>query len=460
MGNLVFQAASGGQVALSGPNTASSYTIAVPAITGTLVTTGDTGTVTTTMLASTTGSGAVVLATSPTLVTPALGTPSSVTLTNATGLPISTGLSGLTTNGVAYATSSTALATGSALTFDGTNLSAPNGSSGGQTLVVNVGNSGANYTFSRDGTTGYLKFNGNQTGFIGYEWFTGSSQAMTLNNSGNLGIGTSSPDVFGRGYSGTILGISSSGQSAIELNSATGNTAYLDMGVNGTRYLTINTTSSLSIIQTVGAYPLTFGTNVTEQMRLDTSGNLLVGDTGSVVTTGKLRTLQTLSDYTTRFQNNNASSPQGLSIYYSGAAPNGTANPFLYCEDNSTLRMSVRSNGGIANYTANNVVLSDRREKTNFAPASSYLDKICAIPVQTFNYIDQNMEEDGGLTLGVVAQDVQAVAPELVTEGNWGTKENPKMRFEIYQTDLQYALMKCIQELSAEVNELKAKLGV
>ena len=41
-----------------------------------------------------TGTGSVVLSNSPTLVTPALGTPSSATLTNATGLPISTGVSG------------------------------------------------------------------------------------------------------------------------------------------------------------------------------------------------------------------------------------------------------------------------------------------------------------------------------------------------------------------------------
>jgi len=87
--------------------------------TGTLpVASGGTG------VTASTGTVAVVLSTSPTLVTPILGTPQSVTLTNGTGLPLTTGVTGTLpianggTNGTATPTAGTvAYGTGTAYAF-------------------------------------------------------------------------------------------------------------------------------------------------------------------------------------------------------------------------------------------------------------------------------------------------------------------------------------------------------
>jgi len=111
-----------------------------------------------------TGSGGIVLASSPALTTPNLGTPSAATLTNATGLPISTGVSGLGTSvatalGVNVGSSGAVVVNGGVLgTPSSGTLTNATGLplSTGVTGTLPVGNGGTGATT----LTGVLKGNG------------------------------------------------------------------------------------------------------------------------------------------------------------------------------------------------------------------------------------------------------------------------------------------------------------
>jgi len=146
------------------PATATSGAVTVA---GTLaVANGGTG------VTTSTGSGNVVLSTSPTLVTPALGTPSSGTLTNATGLPLTTGVTGIlpVANG-GTATATPSIVAGTNVTVSGTwpNQTINATASGTVTAVSVVSANGLAGTSSGGATpaltlstsiTGVLKGNG------------------------------------------------------------------------------------------------------------------------------------------------------------------------------------------------------------------------------------------------------------------------------------------------------------
>jgi hypothetical protein len=323
--------------------------------------------------------------------------------------------------------------------------------------IVNGYYNGTNYIYNQTAAaTYYRQYDGQHLFFNAASGTAGNAitftQAMTLDASGNLGVGTTSPTSKLRVEG--IVQVTGSGNPS---SGAGWEIGYGAVNAGRSSLQSYNRTGSAWLGADYNALDHYFYTSGTERARIDSSGNLLVGTT-STISSAAFTVVGNVANNVAYIRNTN-SAPYGLRLNYSTVTPNNTDFWFYYASDSTAQRFQVASNGGIANYSANNVNLSDRREKTNFAPAGSYLDKICAIPVQTYNYIDQNLEQDDGLTLGVVAQDVQAVAPELVMESDWSVeKDGSKMRLSIYQTDLQYALMKCIQEQQAIIESLKARL--
>jgi hypothetical protein len=147
--------------------------------------------------------------------------------------------------------------------------------------------------------------------------------------------------------------------------------------------------------------------NLTDVMVLSESGYLGIGPTPLY----PLHVSYSYNDHIAQFANTHASAPFGIRIHYTGASPNTVGNPFIYCQDSTTVRMHVTSSGGIYNYSAFNVNLSDVNAKERLTAAPSNRGKIAAIKMYQGRYKGTTRSN---LDVMWLAQDIQKIDPDWV----------------------------------------------
>jgi hypothetical protein len=271
------------------------------------------------------------------------------------------------------------------------------------------------------------------------------TQAMTLTAAGNQLLGTTSETA------GTRLKIVDT-TPAIRLEESGGGSKRLDISVNASGEAVLSAPQSAQIIA--------FSTVGSERARITSGGVLLVNRTSNqaaITDSTKLQVYTSGSDWVGSFENANATTPYGIYSRFSGASPNNATAKYLLCDDTTTTRAEIRSNGGLANYQSNNVDLSDIRTKKDIASAPSYWDKIGALEIVTYKYNDQSHDD---VNVGVIAQQVEAVEPVWVDSDGFGeTPEGEEPLKTVYTKDITFAAIKALQEAMTRIEALEAEVA-
>jgi len=298
------------------------------------------------------------------------------------------------------------------------------------------------------------------TGASNFMFAIAGTEYMRINGSGNVGIGTSSP--------ATLLHINGSSPSfRVQDSGANGVRAYLS-STNTAIYLTTDySTTSVPIIFGQGG----IGSAASERMRIDSSGNLLLGTTsggnyilqvtpgstnashGSKINTATIG--QSGGDYPYIGYNFRSTTTGGSYLYdggdYAAAIKMGQSAGFVFYSAASgtagnaitwSQLMTIDSSGNVV-ATGNVTAYSDARLKKDVSTIDNALDLVGKMRGVRYTRIDS--EAKG---VGVIAQEIQEVLPEVVMEG-----ENLSVAYG----NIVGVLIEAIKELNAKIAVLEAK---
>jgi len=306
-----------------------------------------------------------------------------------------------------------------------------------EAVNVNAGNGAASLTF---GT-----WNGSSRG-----------ERMIIASDGNVGIGTSNPtNLLHLVATAPILAIESNTTGNVFLRMLQSGTVVSSMFYN-------NATSTLNISNNNDG--IQFNTSaITNAMNITSAGALCLGTAtpyssnllninGSVYSTGHITGVISSNVDMFTFINTNGGFNKACFVG-SVSVAGSTGSYFFYGQQNtSTVSLKIFTNGDIQNTNNSYGAISDERLKENIIDATPKLADLMKVKVRNYNLKGETNKQ-----LGVISQELEEIFPNMIIEStNMG--ENMKIKGIKYSVFVPM-LIKAIQELKAEVDELKGKIG-
>lgn len=268
-----------------------------------------------------------------------------------------------------------------------------------------------------------------------------SSGALSADTSGNVGIGTTTPDSLSN-FKFIDVGSSGTNQGVVQAN-------------NGTVKVAIYANSTEGYLATRTNHNLVFQTNATTRATIDTSGNLNLG-TATTTTGARLN----VTNGTQQFQVGNSIGPSSVFAGYLNVGGNNG----LAIQTSSTAGIGhlgfYNPNGQVGSVVTNGSgttfnTSSDYRLKENITPMTGALATVAQLKPCTYTW-----KVDGSEGQGFIAHELQEVVPDAVTGEKDAVNEDGSIKPQGIDTSFLVAtLTAALQELKAELDVCKAEIA-